>query len=244
MNKKLFFLIVMLAFYSQVMAQGFRVYKDGVVIGTYNVEKFDSISFFLKTAYSAIDLGLPSGTLWADRNVGATEIWDDGWYVSWGETREKPEYGIPKYQLCVFDDYENFYYTKYTVQDGLTSLKPEDDVATVEMGTEWCIPTQSDWEELMTYCTWQWATSHPGEKDGYAIIGPNGHGLFLPAAGRKDGSDFSWGNNMGCYWTKDRGPLLSGKEIYAYELYFGNDFKKIANANRDCGITVRGIIRK
>ena len=126
----------------------------------------------------------------------------------------------------------------------MTSLKPEDDVATVEMGTEWCIPTQSDWEELMTYCTWQWATSHPGGKDGYAIIGPNGHGLFLPAAGRKDGSDYSWGNNMGCYWTKDRGPLLSGKEIYAYELYFGNDFKTITNTNRDCGITVRGIIRK
>lgn len=244
MNRKLLFIIVTLALCPQLMAQGFRVYKDGVVIGTYNAEKFDSISFFLKTEYAAIDLGLPSGTLWADRNVGATEMWDNGVYVSWGETQEKPEYGMPKYKWCVFNDYENFYYTKYTVNDGLTSLKPEDDIATVEMGTEWSIPTQNDWEELITYCTWQWVTTHPGEKDGYAIIGPNGHALFLPAAGRKDGSDFSWGNTMGCYWTKDRGPLLSGKEIYAYEFYFGSDFKRIANTNRDCGITTRGVIKR
>ena len=73
MNRKLLFIIVTLALCPQLMAQGFRVYKDGVVIGTYNAEKFDSISFFLKTEYAAIDLGLPSGTLWADRNVGETE---------------------------------------------------------------------------------------------------------------------------------------------------------------------------
>jgi hypothetical protein len=39
-----------------------------------------------RLTYNAVDLGLPSGTLWADRNVGATSPEDYGTYFAWGET--------------------------------------------------------------------------------------------------------------------------------------------------------------
>jgi hypothetical protein len=246
MNKKILFIMVFLAFSfcCNMNAQGFRIYKNGAVIGTYTTEKFDSISFFQNIEYGIIDLGLPSGTLWADKNVGAVEMWENGYYVAWGETTEKNDYSLPNYKWCVFQDYENFYYTKYTQQDNLQKLTPEDDVASIIMGTEWSTPTQEEWEELFTYCTWQWATTHPGEKDGYVVIGPNGRGLFLPASGRIDQTINTDLNMFGCYWTTNRAGLLSGKEIYAYEFYFSADFKKIANTNREAGLTVRAVKRK
>ena len=39
-----------------------------------------------------IDLGLPSGTLWADRNIGATEPEEYGECYAGGETEPKKEY--------------------------------------------------------------------------------------------------------------------------------------------------------
>ena len=36
--------------------------------------------------YGEVDLGLPSGLKWADRNVGAENPWDNGAYFSWGST--------------------------------------------------------------------------------------------------------------------------------------------------------------
>lgn len=246
MNRIIFFLSAFMAFglCSTTNAQGFRVYKDGVIIGTYTKEKFDSISFFNNIEYGTIDLGLPSGTLWSDKNVGAVEIWNDGYYVAWGETTEKDDYSLPNYKWSVFQDYENFYFTKYTQQDYLKKLTPEDDIASIMMGTEWCTPTQEEWEELLAYCTWQWVTTHPGEKDGYVVIGPNGKVIFLPASGRMGQTTNTVLNKWGCYWTSDRGGVLSGKEIYAYELYFTADSKKIVNTNREAGLTVRAVKRK
>lgn len=36
-----------------------------------------------------VDLGLPSGLLWADRNVGADSPYDYGDFFAWGETKTK-----------------------------------------------------------------------------------------------------------------------------------------------------------
>lgn len=51
---------------------------DGVFCKGY---KFD---FLL---YRLVDLGLPSGTLWADRNIGAASPEDAGLYFQWGDTQ-------------------------------------------------------------------------------------------------------------------------------------------------------------
>ena len=36
------------------------------------------------TGYGEVVLGLSGGTIWADRNVGAENPWDNGAYFSWG----------------------------------------------------------------------------------------------------------------------------------------------------------------
>ena len=52
-----------------------------------------SLKDVMRAIYSAsvpdadyVDLGLPSGTLWATKNLGATNVTDDGLYFSWGNT--------------------------------------------------------------------------------------------------------------------------------------------------------------
>ena len=82
-----------------------------------------------------VDLGLPSGTLWATCNVGATNPEDFGDYFAWGETKPKDVYDWKSYQYgnCTF---ERFEMTKYCTDscwglngfvDNLTVLEPADD---------------------------------------------------------------------------------------------------------------------
>ena len=98
-----------------------------------------------------VDLGLPSGTLWATRNVGATYPDDYGDYFAWGETEPKNNYDWNSYKWC------NGSYTtltkyclniNYGVHDGLTELKLEDDAAYVNWGSSWRMPTHEQQQEL------------------------------------------------------------------------------------------------
>lgn len=241
MKLRLFLFLLSLATLSQVNAQGFRIYKDGNIIGTYSSERFDSISFYQDTGYEAIDLGLPSRTLWADKNIGATDNYDDGWYVAWGEISEKDEYRASTYKWENFTDYENYYFTKYTESDGLKMLLSDDDVATVIAGDDWKIPSVIEWQELLDYCSWKWSNSNG--RNGYVVTGPNGNKIFIVAGGSKGTGSFFGHNESGCYWTGNRAGSLSGKEIYAYEFFFGTDFKRFANTNRDGGLPVRAVKR-
>lgn len=53
--------------------------------------------------YNMVDLGLPSGLLWADRNVGAKSVDDYGTYFAWGETEGFTYDGVKNVtaeQLC------------------------------------------------------------------------------------------------------------------------------------------------
>lgn len=46
----------------------------------------------------AVDLGLPSGTKWADRNVGASSKTDVGEYFAWGEIATKSDFSWDTYK--------------------------------------------------------------------------------------------------------------------------------------------------
>ena len=115
---------------------------------------------------SYVDIGLPSGTLWATCNIGAATPEEFGWYVAWGETAEKDYYSA--------DNYSN--------PSIATCLPDILDVACVTMGDHWRMPTMEELEELLT-CTWAWER-HSGVQ-GARVIGPNGMSIFLPAASFK-----------------------------------------------------------
>ena len=141
-----------------------------------------------------VDLGLPSGLLWAKCNIGAATENDTGDYFSWGETAPKTDFGKGKYK---FADGDNF--TKYNWSDNLRELQPEDDAALVNLGP-WChIPTKAEWEELIEKCTWEatkvtMPTATEPIVAYWKVTGPNGNHIILPSTGYEsgDGLRFKW----------------------------------------------------
>ena len=166
----------------------------------------------------AIDLGLPSGTKWANMNVGASAPEEYGGYYAWGETEEKINYDWSTYKWCNGSyDTQTKYCTSssYGTVDNKTVLDPEDDVAHVNWGGSWRMPTLDDQKELLNNCTWKWTTQNG--VNGYTVTGPNGNSIFLPAAGcRYDAGVYGRGS-YGYYWSSS---LYSYVSDYAYFLCF------------------------
>ena len=122
---------------------------------------------FLKdfSPYKKIDLKLPSGTLWADRNIGATDIYDGGKLFQWGDPTP---YDIPEHtgstinegqKMFRWNDYkwnpsgDGTTFTKYNETDHKSTLDPEDDAAHVNMGGTWKMPTKEQVTELFKETT-------------------------------------------------------------------------------------------
>lgn len=132
-----------------------------------------------------VDLGLPSGTLWAKMNVGAQSADEYGTYYSWGETKGAREEDPSNEHNYIFNSGRNYMknyvlwdtykwcsgsdvntLTKYNtlssagVVDNKTTLDLEDDAAYVNMGEEWRLPTLEEYEELYKNCHWEWAYTY------------------------------------------------------------------------------------
>ena len=186
-----------------------------------------------------VDLGLPSGTLWATCNVGATAPEEYGDYFAWGETEPKEVYNWTTYKWCNGSSSTlTKYCTKssYGTVDNKTELDPEDDAANVNWGENWRMPTLDQQTELQTKCTWTWTTQNG--VSGRLVTGPNGNTLFLPAAGyRIDSSLYnagSWGN----YWSRT---LYNNSPNGAGSVYFHSDNVYCYYNNRSYGFTVRPV---
>ncbi len=51
--------------------------------------------------YEYVDLGLPSGTLWATYNVGATSPYEKGQYFAWGEVEPREDFSWESYKFFI-----------------------------------------------------------------------------------------------------------------------------------------------
>lgn len=179
----------------------------------WSVEAWEDNDFMpiLKT-HEYVDLGLPSGTLWASSNVGAYRPQDAGLFFAWGDTEghgTDPDDGY----LYSWENYkwanvvgEDTYFTKYCSDssrgldgftDGKSVLDPDDDAAFVNWGSEWRTPTKEQFEELRDVCTWTPMTI--GDISGYDVEGPNGNTLFLSEAGWRIDDMMLEG---GSYWSR------------------------------------------
>lgn len=153
-----------------------------------------------------VDLGLPSGTLWAPFNLGAEEANDFGDLVAWGETEPKSYYYYDSYKYW---DQDNKLWLKYS-DEGKRTLDSDDDAATVNWGEDWRMPLLKEWVELEEKCEWTWqeADEANGVSAGYVVSSKaNSNSIFLPAAGRRTDSDrLLDGNSYGTYWAADLYP--------------------------------------
>ena len=190
---------------------------------------------------TAVDLGLPSGTLWADRNIGADSPEGYGDYFAWGETRPKSVYDWSTYKYCKGSGTT---LTKYCTDssngkvDNKTVLEAVDDAATANWGKSWRMPTHTEQKELIEKCKWSWTTRN-GIK-GYKVTGPNGNSIFLPAAGyRYDGSVSNVGS-FGYYWSAS---LNESDPSGAWYMYFDSGYHGSYGSYRYYGRAVRAVAR-
>ena len=214
---------------------------------SYSISDVDSIHFSETTLHGWVDLGLPSGTLWATCNVGANTPEERGNYFAWGETEQKERYSWDTYKYCQGTDHA---LTKYCTDsssgcdgytDGLTELLPEDDAATANWGSEWQTPSQGQIDELIdnNYTTIETVTQN--EVDGYKITSLiNGNSIFLPGTGYWYGDSWMADLKGGLYWSRSLGKTGTGSATF---LFFktGTSDISVTEAIRYYGFAVRPV---
>ena len=191
-----------------------------------------------------VDLGLPSGKLWATCNVGASGPTDYGDYFAWGETQPQASnaYNWSSYKYangsydeltkyCNDSDYGNNGFT-----DNLTTLEASDDAATANWGAGWRMPTYTELEELKDNCTVTWTTQNG--VNGCLFTASNGNGLFLPAAGRRGGGELDGAGSCGYYWSSS---LYTDYPYLARYLNFSSGDYCVSYNSRYGGFTVRPV---
>lgn len=173
-------------------------------------------------------MGLPSGLLWADRNLGATTREGAGLYVSWGNifgSRAGSGY-----------DFSQEVYTETPAALINTNLTDEQDIVREQLGEPYRMPTQVDFQELVDNCTSIWATQNgvPGRLFTSNI---NGQSIFLPAAGIYSGSILSDLGTYGYYWSRN---YKSAGDAYDLRFLTGSVGVNSFNA-RHLGATIRPV---
>lgn len=151
-----------------------------------------------------IDLGLPSGTMWACCNVGANAPKEFGGKYAWGETETKDVYNIKTYKFAKEVDpnsYDGHYwiwmdYRYIYVYIGNNISGTDYDVAHVRWGKPWRMPTSTESQEICDNCTWVEYTLNGTA--GYKVIGPNDNYIFMPKAVTNDNY---WAANLQSEWS-------------------------------------------
>ena len=206
--------------------------------GTVNVENGGlTITSGIINGHKWVDLGLPSGLKWATCNVGANAPEEYGDYFAWGETEPyyssqtpltwktgKTGYDWASYKWCNGSSNTQTKYctsSSYGTVDNKAVLDPEDDAARANWGGSWRMPTDEEWTELRTECTWTGTTQNGvyGSVFGSLVTGPNGNSIFLPAAGyRLDTYLYNTGSYGYC-WSSS---LNTDYPSDAWYVFFGS----------------------
>lgn len=205
---------------NEEIAVEYRHQSDEVLSLTYE---------YVQMPYEYVDLGLPSGTLWANYNIGANSPEEYGDKFAWGELEPKSTYNWSTYKYCQGSENTMTKYcvdSSYGIYDGKQTLDLEDDVAYMTWGADWRMPSYEQQNELLntSYCTWTW-TNQNGT-DGYLITSIlNGNSIFLPT----DKSHY------GSYWSRS---LYRNDSSGAIEISFNSSNLDLYYDDRfsDCAI--------
>lgn len=191
-----------------------------------------------------VNIGLPSGTLWATCNVGANRPTDLGNYYAWGELSGKGKYDWSTYRYINANATSLTKYStdgKFGKNDNLTTLEARDDVANSIWGAGWRMPTKDEFEELINNCTVIWTIQNG--VTGRLFTGPNGNSIFLPTSGYYHNYHYEKGGRLaifgglfrrgydGCYWTST---LFIDNPRYAWSLRLNTKNEK--HKSRKCSI--------
>ena len=188
-----------------------------------------------------VDLGLPSGTKWADCNIGAATPTDYGDLFAWGEIVQKNDYALGTYKYGVAENKLTKYCTdSENGQNGFKDNKSEldlaDDVARQKWGGAWRMPSKEQCVELMNNTSIEWTTI--SGVNGLKFTGLNGQYIFFPAAGYRNSTRLVSAGSYGACWSRT---LDAGNPCCAYGLDFYMDDVDVSYGRRCYGHSVRPI---
>ena len=195
--------------------------------------------------HTYVDLGLPSGTLWATCNVGANNATEPGNFYAWGETEPKEEYSWQTYKWTgkqkVINKYNNN--QNYGNPDNKYVLDAEDDAATVNWGKKWRTPTSEELTELRIHCNWEWTRNYngTGAVGRIGISKTNGNIIFLPAGGYRFSTNVKSENEDGGYWSST---LCENYSYRSYSFNFRDINVEWHHSRRFSGRNVRPVLIK
>lgn len=200
-------------------------YSFNVVIGKNKPEITES-------KHEYVDLGLPSGTKWATHNLDVSRpnketasVEDYGSYCNWADPTG-----------------ENVYKDENTLPSAIppaSICNTDYDIAHVQWGKEWSLPTKEMQYELRTECKWENVEIN-GVKCCKAI-GPNGNYIILPLGGCWLGHNTAVADagKRGFYWT---GECWKDKDNNYYVYYLGvNGQYDLVSCPRDFRCMVRPV---
>ena len=202
-----------------------------------------------ENGFEYVDLSLPSGTMWATCNVGATKPEDEGLLFQFGRV-DGYKYGDENHKFKTNDqnleDGSKSEYIPITssgkTYDENDILDLADDAAHVHMGGKWKMPTKYELEELMDNTTHDVVTIN-GVLGMRFTSNINGYQLFIPFAGYWYNGIFAAAEYNGYLWSSQVHP---SNVYFAYILYCLSS----GNANisyyftRYCAFSVRGVFKK
>ena len=213
-----------------------KVKNNTILVMNYDGTSFNVIAIESQVAAAPdgfVDLALPSGVLWADKNVGASTPYEDGLYFSWGNVVGHT--GSDGYDFGTSND-GPYASTPGAALEGNIPSNNTYDAARHNMGAPCRMPTVGEFQELNSNCDSEW-TDEDGVAGRRFTSRINGNSIFFPASGLRDGTGLSNHGSYGYYWSSS---LHSS--AYGYLLYFNSGGVDPANySNRFFGFSVRAV---
>ena len=204
-----------------------------------------------ENGFEYVDLGLPSKTMWATCNVGATKPEDEGLLFQFGRV-DGYRYGDANNKFRTNDQNEQDTGSEYipvTESNKIYNvgeiLDLEDDAAHANMGGKWMMPTQTQYSEMFNNTT---RTVIKDLKNKQKVIGMlftskiNNKRLFIPFAGYWYNGGFAAAGSSADVWSSQVHPSTV---IYACRLYCDSSgYARVNYDVRSCAFSVRGVFRK
>ncbi|MBQ0021333.1 MAG: hypothetical protein KBT39_12535 [Bacteroidales bacterium] len=236
--KKILFSLVALVCSMSMNAQVMKVMKGNTVVATYKASQADNVVF-----EEAPILG-KTGT--AKATIGGSEV-DVNWVQLW---ENGPRFAV--YNVGVTDSKAESYGGHYAwggsnnestfdQNTGTTDLTGDSDTATKLWGSNWRMPTKDELQNLNTYCDQEWTNNYNDTNVKGRIFKGKGDyaskSVFLPAAGRFDGSHVTDVGTEGYYWSSTPSGSLN-----AEYLYFVSGYAYVLVSSRHFGCSVRAVL--
>lgn len=146
-----------------------------------------------------VDLGLPSGTLWSTKNLGADSEYGLGNLYAWGSKTARSNSSYNQFTYANYDATAlTATYTGDIAYDAAKSANASDHT-----------PTQAEWQELLDNCTWVWSSNK-------FTVSNAGQSITLLACGIGRGEQ--WNSSSCCYYWSSTYESGSGETKMPYYL--------------------------